>query len=180
LKSTALKSSLQKLQSPLLNYQVFLSPPSDFKPTMQAAGCYCCCDDHLLLVKRQSFKSQGDKWGVPAGKLEKDENPADTVIRELKEEVGLPLSLENLQHIGTLFIRLPPIDYIYYMFFTHYPSFPQVIVDLSENQEARWSTLEDALKLPLMAAGAEALLHYRQFLVSYKQKRSIAKKNEIN
>ncbi len=145
-------------------YQVFLKPPTSFNPTMEAAGCYCTYSDKCLLVKRQPFKSQGNKWGVPGGKLEQNESPLMAVIREIREEVGLDLSFDRVFKIKTLYIRLPPIDYIFHMFYTQLTDFPSIELDLSENQEARWSTLQEALRLPLVAAGKEALLYYKSFL----------------
>ena len=148
----------------MFTYQVFLKPPSSFNPTMEAAGCYCDCLDKLLLVKRQSFKSQGNKWGVPGGKLEENESPLAAVVRELREEVGLELSVDRVFKIKTLYIRLPPTDYIFHMFYTQLADLPSLALDLSENQEACWSTLQEALRLPLVAAGKEALLYYKSFL----------------
>ena len=80
----------------LFNYEIFLAPPSDFSPCMEASGVYCECKDKILLVKRQGHKSQANRWGVPAGKLEKNENPLAAAIREFKEEVD------------KLFIKLKP------------------------------------------------------------------------
>lgn len=157
-------------QEPTPPYQIFQTPPQNFAPSMEASGCYCRCEDKILLVKRQSFKSQGNKWGVPAGKLEKRENPLAAVIREFFEEVGISLPLEGVQEMCTFFIRikthneLTTIDYIYHMFCASFDSFPPVILNLDENQEAKWLTLEEALKLPLVAAGKEALFYYQNFL----------------
>ncbi len=145
-------------------YTIYYTPPADFQPVMEAAGCYCTCEEKILLVKRQPFKTQGNKWGVPAGKLEKNEEPQTAIIRELKEEVGLTVTTDAIQHIKTLFIRLPPIDYIYHMFFTFFHIQPAIVLDLSENQEAMWASLPLALQLPLMAAGKESLLHYHAYL----------------
>ena len=148
----------------MFTYQVYLRPPTSFSPILEASGCYCACADKLLLVKRQPFKSQGNKWGVPGGKLEQNESPLAAVIREIREEVGINLLPDHIFKIKTLYIRLPPDDYIFHMFYTHLAELPSIALDLSENQEARWSTLQDALRLPLVAAGKEALLYYKSFL----------------
>lgn len=150
-----------------MRYQIYKEPPADFLPAMQAAGCYCSYQDKILLVKRQPFKTQGSKWGVPAGKIEKDENPLHAAVRELKEEVGITLTKDSVQEIGTLFIRLEQeFDYIFYMFFTRFLALPPLTLDLSENQEACWTTYHSALQLPLVAAGKEALSHFQTFLES--------------
>lgn len=42
----------------------------------------------LLLVKRAPHLSEGGKWGLPGGFLDRDETVADGVLRELLEETG--------------------------------------------------------------------------------------------
>src|SRR5207249_11009107 len=42
----------------------------------------------LLLVKRAPHLSEGGKWGLPGGFLDRDETLADGVLRELFEETG--------------------------------------------------------------------------------------------
>lgn len=148
----------------MFKYQVFLKAPHIFHPTLEAAGCYCTWEDKLLLVKRQPFKSQGNKWGVPGGKLELNESPLEAAIRETREEVGIHLPFDQVFKIKTLYIRLPPTDYIFHMFYTQLAQLPSISLDLGENQEACWSTLQEALTLPLVAAGKEALLYYKNFL----------------
>lgn len=45
-------------------------------------------DGALLLVKRASQLSEGGKWGLPGGFLDRDERLVDGVLRELREETG--------------------------------------------------------------------------------------------
>ena len=42
----------------------------------------------LLLVKRAPTLSEGGKWGLPGGFLDRDERLVDGVLRELREETG--------------------------------------------------------------------------------------------
>ena len=72
-----------------MKYSVFIEPPEGFHPIVEAAGCYCEWSDKMLFLKRHPLKSQGNTWGIPRGKLEKNENPRMAVIREIREEVGL-------------------------------------------------------------------------------------------
>ncbi len=44
--------------------------------------------ESLLLVKRAPRLSQGGKWGLPGGFLDRDETLAEGVLRELREETG--------------------------------------------------------------------------------------------
>jgi len=43
----------------------------------------------VLLLKRPKEAHQGGLWSFPGGKVEGDEMPLDTAVRELKEETGL-------------------------------------------------------------------------------------------
>jgi len=45
-------------------------------------------DGKLLLVKRSPKISEGGKWSLPSGYLDRDETAAEGVLRELREETG--------------------------------------------------------------------------------------------
>ncbi|MEK7533304.1 MAG: NUDIX hydrolase [Patescibacteria group bacterium] len=45
-------------------------------------------DGKLLLVKRSQKISEGSKWSLPSGFMDRDETAAQSVLRELKEETG--------------------------------------------------------------------------------------------
>ena len=48
-------------------------------------------DGRVLLAQRPEGKKMAGLWEFPGGKMEKDERPEDTLIREIKEELGLDL-----------------------------------------------------------------------------------------
>ena len=43
----------------------------------------------ILLIKRAAHLSNGSKWAIPGGFLDRDETCEQAVLRELKEETGL-------------------------------------------------------------------------------------------
>lgn len=147
-----------------MNYQVFNEPPEGFDSKMQGSGCYCECDDKVLFLKRHPSKYEGNTWGVPGGKFEKGEDARSAVIREVYEEVGLSIEAEDLIHIGTFYIRDPTIDYIFHTFRKSFAKKPCIILALEEHLEAKWVTIEEALKLPLIKGGKETLIHYKGVL----------------
>jgi len=54
-------------------------------------------DDRVLLVR--SRHHQG--WGLPGGLLNRGEGPLDAVLREVREEIGLQLSTEDVRPART-------------------------------------------------------------------------------
>lgn len=52
-------------------------------------GILAIKDEEVYLVKQYRYPYLEEVLEIPAGKLEKDEQPYDTALRELKEEVGI-------------------------------------------------------------------------------------------
>lgn len=48
------------------------------------------------------FKEDEGEWGIPSGGIDKDEEPEDAAIRELKEEAHIELSRNQLIQLGTV------------------------------------------------------------------------------
>jgi 8-oxo-dGTP diphosphatase len=46
-------------------------------------------DGRVLVAQRPAGKSMGGLWEFPGGKMEPGERPEDTLIRELREELGI-------------------------------------------------------------------------------------------
>ncbi len=151
-----------------MKYSVSTEPPEGFNPTVEVAGCYCEWTDRILFLKRHPEKVQGGMWGVPAGKMEKNETPQVTVIREVHEEVGLNINDGTLKVVGQLYCCLPHVHYVYHMFRKRFTLLPEVTLELKEHLEMRWVTLEEAFTLPLIVGGADALNYYKkQYQPSY-------------
>lgn len=143
---------------------ISLLPPKDFHPKIEVAGCYCEYENKILLLKRAPHKLQGMTWGIPGGKLDAGETPVEAVIREVFEEIGLEIAMHKLMEIDTLYVRRSANDYIFYRFRTLLSSLPVLRLNLEEHVEARWVTLDEALDLPLIYGGEEALVNYKTFL----------------
>jgi 8-oxo-dGTP diphosphatase len=59
------------------------------KLVLVAACALVDADGRVLLTERPAGKSMAGLWEFPGGKIETGERPEDTLIRELKEELGI-------------------------------------------------------------------------------------------
>ena len=58
-------------------------------------------ENALLLVKRAPHLSEGDKWALPGGFLDRDEHLVDGVLRELREETGWTGEVRRLLRVNS-------------------------------------------------------------------------------
>lgn len=63
------------------------------KDTLELAGALIINNNRLLLMHRNTENRV--QWELPGGKLEIGENPEDTVIRELIEELNINVKIER-------------------------------------------------------------------------------------
>lgn len=106
---------------------------------------YSCKNNKFQLVL---IKDSYDKWTFPKGHIEKHEKPEAAAIREISEEIGV----EDLTIIKTL----DKIDYWFklnnqtyhkyvYYFLIEAPWKTKLMPQLSEINDARWFSPQDAL-----------------------------------
>ena len=93
--------------------------------------------DKVLIIKRKEKDAAIPDmvWAFPGGKLREGESPEESLIRELKEEVGLNVKLKKL-----LFIRLYPGTQILQRFYDCEPEGNQKpkTNEPDEIEEIRW------------------------------------------
>ncbi|RIX99221.1 (deoxy)nucleoside triphosphate pyrophosphohydrolase [Aureimonas flava] len=61
-----------------------------------AACALLDADDRILLTQRPPGKSLAGLWEFPGGKVEAGETPEETLIRELREEIGVETKADCL------------------------------------------------------------------------------------
>jgi 8-oxo-dGTP diphosphatase len=59
------------------------------KLVLVAACALVDADERVLLAQRPAGKTMAGLWEFPGGKVEAGERPEDSLIRELKEELGI-------------------------------------------------------------------------------------------
>jgi mutator protein MutT len=145
-----------------LNYAAYTeqTKPADFSFTMEGAGCCIIVDGKVLLLQRSSHhKIQPGTWGIPAGKLEMGETPAQAAVRELQEEAGIVLDPDVMQYRGYLYITVEyavPLNYRFHVYVVQLQELPDVILE-PDQVAFCWATYDDALKLPGFTGAREVL-----------------------
>ena len=147
-------------------YSVSLIPAEDFKPQIDVVGCILECGAKILLVYRHKDKPYGETWGLPSGKLEKNENPIDGLIREIDEETGIILNKNTLLHVETFFIKRVDTHLTYRLYRSALDSLPIINLSLDENTLYKWATIEEALAMDLITGAIEVLSFYKEKILN--------------
>lgn len=151
-------------------YSVYLLPPSDFKPKFQAVGCFCDYQGQILLLKRNSDVVEGNTWGIPGGKIDKDELPRAAAVRETFEETGLNVdSVTDLKEMRKHYIRLAHFDFVFHMYRIRAAEPYKIRLAPKEHQEYQWLTVPQILELALITGEIESFLYYAEERVSRHQ-----------
>lgn len=135
-----------------LSAMIYMTPSSQFKPCVEVAAVYIENEGQILLLHRQNNKSQGNKWGIPGGKVEKKETPLQAAIRETKEETGIDISSQPIEILKTVYIEYSEKNhFIYHTFRTKLKADPSMVkINFNEHKGFTWVKPEDALKMDLL------------------------------
>ena len=137
---------------------VYSSPPENFDPIVQVAGCFCTFGRKHLQLKRAKGTVQECSWTMPGGKIESGETQVQSAIRETFEETGIRLEESELIKFGELYVRHEDYDYTYHIFHHEFSDFPHVSLS-KEHTEFKWVTFEEVFDMPLML-GSHEIIHY--------------------
>lgn len=141
------------------NLKIFEYKPEGFKPLLTIVGCYCTYQGRILLLKRHPETFSGEKWCLPAGKLELDETRPAGAVRELVEETRITPT--DLFHIGTVYLRFPDYEYDFDIYHAPFTEKPELKLNLEEHTEGAWVTHEETKNLPLIHGGGHILEYCR-------------------
>ena len=128
---------------------IYPRKPKQFNSSFEVVSCFCEVDGQILLLRRLEHKSQGKKWGVPAGKVNKDEDKVVAMMREINEETGISVLPTDLNYFKSIYVH-HTFDFVYHMYHYQIKQIPQVNISENEHDEYAWALIDDALKLPLV------------------------------
>lgn len=136
------------------------SIPENFLPKFEVVSCFMEHDRKILLLHRQGSKSEGGKWGLPAGKIEKNETSIEALCREVFEETGINIDSSDASFLGTLAVTHGDRDFLYHSFRVNLEQTPAVTINPVEHQNFTWKNLEDVASLPLVTDLDECIFMY--------------------
>ena len=137
--------------------EIYVHKPIHADFSLAVAGAVIMHDNRFLLLKRHPEKSFGDHWNLPAGKVEEGEDPQSGAQREIYEETGIFLTLENLELIQVFYMQRGSLQFQFHVFKARLESMPNINLKLDENTEALWVNQEEANQLRLISGGSEII-----------------------
>lgn len=87
------------------------------KPIRKAVRCYLIKDKKVVVTKYKEGNKKEGYYDIPGGKIEEEETPEKTAIREMKEETGLKVG--NLKYKGKMIIEYPNRIFDFDVFITN-------------------------------------------------------------
>jgi 8-oxo-dGTP diphosphatase len=113
-------------------------------------------DGRVLIAQRPPDKSMAGLWEFPGGKVEPGERPEQTLIRELKEELGIAVKEECLA----------PLTFASHAYPDFYLLMPLYVcrrwdgfVQAKEGQELKWVRMHDLRNYPMPPADEPLISH---------------------
>lgn len=113
-------------------------------------------DGRVLIAQRPPGKTMAGLWEFPGGKVEPGERPEKTLIRELKEELGIAVKEECLA----------PLTFASHVYPDFYLLMPLYVcrrwdgfVQAKEGQNLKWVRTQDLRNYPMPPADEPLISH---------------------
>lgn len=118
--------------------------PTPRFPRILSVLCYAIRDGHTLMMHRRKEPNLG-LWTAPGGKLEWDEAPHETVVREMHEETGLVVVNPTLRAVIT---EVSPSEDYQWMMFVYVAHQFEGEVGQTHEGDLAWVPIADLSDLP--------------------------------
>ena len=95
-------------------------------------------NEDILIARRPDDKHQGGLWEFPVGKVEPGETTAEALVRELDEEVALPVATEHMSPLMEIPFNYPDKSVLLEVLWVDVPMNNALLAHGAEGQEVRW------------------------------------------
>ncbi len=108
----------------------------------KSCGCIIIKNNKVLLIYEKTSKY----WGFPKGHMEGEENELETAKREVKEEVGLDVEINQDKRYELHYITDNKIDKTTVLYIAT-PKNKKITMQESEVEKVEWCNFEKALDM---------------------------------
>jgi len=143
----------------------------------KSAGCIVYYYDKkpFFLVLKNTLKNT--YWGFPKGKIEDNEKPEETAIRETKEEVNLDVSLiPGFDYLQKWFYKkddeLIKKESVFFLTEIDKKDKDKVKINF-ENEDFKFLSLDSALELMKIKNNKEMLIEAERFIKEYNKQKKL-------
>ncbi len=105
-----------------------------------------CYRDEVIIT--MNWLGEQDKWRLPGGGIKKNEDPKNAAVREIFEELGLKIELNDLKPLNTTPIT-DNAKFEYYLYSINLASKPTLNIDKKEILQAKFVKISDIKDLKL-------------------------------
>ncbi|MAX85420.1 MULTISPECIES: NUDIX domain-containing protein [Thalassolituus] len=95
-------------------------------------------NEDILIARRPDDKHQGGLWEFPGGKVEAGETTADALVRELDEEVALPVTTEHMSPLMEIPFNYSDKSVLLEVLWVDVPMNNALLAHGAEGQEVCW------------------------------------------
>ncbi len=118
-------------------------------------------NDTFFCAQRNEKGHLGNKWEFPGGKIEKDESPQEALVREIKEELQMDITVGK--HLITVNHTYPEVHVIMHAFLCEVKNSEFI---LNEHMDARWLRTYDLDTLDWAAADIPIVIRIKEIFES--------------
>lgn len=136
----------------------YIEKPSNFEIECEVSTVFMEYDRKILLLLRSRCELSPHTWGIPGGKLEKNETPIGCLIREIQEELNIHTHKENLKFHQSVYVDHPKIKYRLHLYVWKLNELPQITLNPSEHIDYLWQPINEFSKLSLLEGQKEAFI----------------------
>lgn len=136
---------------------------TDTRKTIEVVAAVIVNDSGDVLAVKCPDTKHGGGWEFPGGKIEPGEAPQAAVVREIQEELGVRVSVDELLHVVEW-------DYpAFHLSMNCYISrIQQGTMQLREHTEARWLDAASLYSVAWLPADIDVLPHVAAYLQSVR------------